>query len=40
KFKLRFEAIEAYANTNSLKWEEMSLAQMDEVWNEAKKNHL
>ena len=40
KFKLRFEAIEAYATKNSLKWEEMSLAQMDEVWNEAKKNHL
>jgi XTP/dITP diphosphohydrolase len=40
KFKLRLEAIEAYATKNSLKWEDMSLAQMDEIWNEAKKNQL
>jgi XTP/dITP diphosphohydrolase len=40
KFKFRFEAIETYANTNSLKWEDMSLQQMDDIWNEAKKNNL
>lgn len=36
KFKFRFEAIEKYAKSNDLKMENMTLAQMDEIWNEAK----
>lgn len=37
KFKYRFEAIEAYANSNGQKLDEMTLAEMDEVWEKAKK---
>jgi len=37
KFKYRFESIEQYAKENSIKMEEMTLSEMDEVWEQAKK---
>ncbi|MGB1037825.1 MAG: nucleoside triphosphate pyrophosphohydrolase [Bacteroidia bacterium] len=37
KFKFRFESIEKYAKSNGLKMEDMTLEEMDRVWNEAKK---
>lgn len=37
KFKFRFESIEAHAKSNGLKMEDMTLEEMDRVWNEAKK---
>lgn len=37
KFKKRFEAIEAYAKEHQLKLTEMSLEEMDKVWEQAKK---
>ena len=37
KFKYRFESIEQYAKENSIKIEEMTLSEMDEVWEQAKK---
>lgn len=37
KFKYRFESIEQYAKENSIKMEEMTLSEMDEVWEKAKK---
>lgn len=36
KFKKRFEAIEAFAKEKNLQLMEMTLAEMDEVWEEAK----
>jgi XTP/dITP diphosphohydrolase len=36
KFKKRFEAIEAFATEKNLQLTEMTLAEMDEVWEEAK----
>jgi XTP/dITP diphosphohydrolase len=36
KFKKRFEAIEAFAKEKNLQLTEMTLAEMDEVWEEAK----
>jgi MazG family protein len=37
KFKYRFEAIEAHANSTGKKLEEMTLEEMDKVWEAAKK---
>ncbi|NBV57487.1 MAG: nucleoside triphosphate pyrophosphohydrolase [Bacteroidetes bacterium] len=37
KFKYRFESIEQYAKENSIKMKEMTLSEMDEVWEQAKK---
>lgn len=37
KFKYRFESIEQYAKENSIKMEEMTFSEMDEVWEQAKK---
>jgi XTP/dITP diphosphohydrolase len=37
KFKKRFEAIEAFAQQKGVKMQDMTLAEMDEIWNEAKK---
>jgi XTP/dITP diphosphohydrolase len=37
KFKQRFEAIEAYARTKGKKMQDMTLAEMDEIWEQAKK---
>jgi XTP/dITP diphosphohydrolase len=37
KFKTRFEAIESYANEKGLNLKEMTLEEMDEVWERAKK---
>ena len=37
KFKYRFEAIESYAKAQGKQLEDMTLAEMDEVWEEAKK---
>jgi MazG family protein len=37
KFKYRFEAIESYAKSRGKQLEDMTLAEMDEVWEEAKK---
>lgn len=36
KFKQRFEAIEAHAKAKGLRMEDMSLAEMDAVWNASK----
>lgn len=36
KFKFRFESIENYARSNDLQMEDMTLEEMDSVWNEAK----
>lgn len=36
KFKYRFEKIEAYAKQHKLRLEEMTLAEMDEIWDRAK----
>lgn len=36
KFKQRFEAIEAFARTKGIKMEDMTLSEMDAVWNAAK----
>jgi len=37
KFKYRFESIEKYAQKKNIKMEEMTLSEMDEVWEQAKK---
>ncbi|MDG2454604.1 MAG: MazG nucleotide pyrophosphohydrolase domain-containing protein, partial [Bacteroidia bacterium] len=37
KFKYRFEAIESDAKAQGKQLEDMTLAEMDEVWEEAKK---
>lgn len=37
KFKYRFESIEKYAKENNIKMEEMTLSEMDKVWDQAKK---
>jgi MazG family protein len=37
KFKYRFEAIEKFAKANGKALENMNLAEMDAIWNEAKK---
>ena len=37
KFKFRFEAIEKYALESNLNLEEMTLQEMDKVWDQAKK---
>ncbi len=39
KFKYRFESIEKYAADNSIKMEDMTLSEMDEIWDQAKKMH-
>ncbi|MCB0537189.1 MAG: nucleoside triphosphate pyrophosphohydrolase [Chitinophagales bacterium] len=39
KFKNRFEYIEKQAQTKNLKLEEMTLAEMDALWNEAKRQN-
>ena len=39
KFKYRFESIEKYAVDNSIKMEDMTLSEMDEIWDQAKKMH-
>ncbi len=36
KFKYRFEKIESFAKENKLKMEEMSLEEMDQIWDKAK----
>ena len=36
KFKFRFECIENYAKSNNLQMENMTLEEMDDIWNEAK----
>ncbi len=36
KFKSRFEAIEAFAKDKGIKMQDMTLAEMDEVWEKAK----
>jgi MazG family protein len=36
KFKKRFEHIEAFALNNNLKLEDMTLSEMDAIWNKAK----
>ena len=36
KFKYRFESIEKYAKENNIKMEEMTLSEMDKVWEQAK----
>jgi len=38
KFKYRFESIEKYAQKKNIKMEEMTLSEMDEVWEQAKKS--
>ncbi|MDC3406963.1 nucleoside triphosphate pyrophosphohydrolase [Bacteroidia bacterium] len=38
KFKYRFESIEKYALNNNIKMEDMTLSEMDEIWDQAKKN--
>ena len=38
KFKYRFESIEKYAQEKNIKMEEMTLSEMDEVWEQAKKS--
>jgi XTP/dITP diphosphohydrolase len=40
KFKYRFESIEKYALENNIKMEEMTLSEMDNIWDQAKKNHV
>ena len=37
KFKYRFNKIEDYAKDNNMELEEMTLEEMDEIWNNAKK---
>lgn len=37
KFKYRFESIEKYAQKKNIKMEKMTLSEMDEVWEQAKK---
>ena len=37
KLKYRFESIEKYAQKKNIKMEEMTLSEMDEVWEQAKK---
>lgn len=37
KFKYRFESIEKHAKENNIKMEEMTLSEMDKVWEQAKK---
>lgn len=39
KFKYRFESIEKYALNNNIKMEDMTLSEMDEIWDKAKKMH-
>ena len=39
KFKYRFESIEKYAIDNNIKMEDMTLSEMDEIWDQAKKMH-
>jgi XTP/dITP diphosphohydrolase len=39
KFKYRFESIEKYAIDNNIKMEDMTLSEMDEIWDKAKKMH-
>jgi XTP/dITP diphosphohydrolase len=39
KFKYRFESIEKYALNNNIKMEDMTLSEMDEIWDQAKKMH-
>lgn len=39
KFITRFQHIEAYAQTQHIKLTDMTLEEMDQVWNEAKKQH-
>ena len=39
KFKYRFESIEKYALNNNIKLEDMTLSEMDEIWDQAKKMH-
>lgn len=36
KFKYRFESIEKYALNNNIKMEDMTLSEMDEIWDQAK----
>lgn len=36
KFKYRFETIESYAKNQGIKMEDMTLGEMDDIWNHAK----